>query len=83
MTIKKWLDMSRQELDQVYQNALPGPVPRGETRGTAIVTGSLLAKVYALFARLFAWQGKIFDLYPPEYKQGMLINKVTAFKGGS
>ena len=78
-TIKKWLDMSREELDQVYQNTEPGQVPRGEMRGTAIVAGSLLARVYALFARLFAWQGKVFDLYPPEYQQGVLINKITAF----
>jgi hypothetical protein len=78
-TIKKWLDMSREELDQVYQNTEPGQVPRGEMRGTAIVAGSLLARAYALFARLFAWQGKVFDLYPPEYQQGVLINKITAF----
>ena len=71
--------MSREELDQVYQNTEPGQVPRGEMRGTAIVAGSLLARVYALFARLFAWQGKVFDLYPPEYQQGVLINKITAF----
>ena len=78
-TIKKWLDMSREELDQIYLNATPGTVPKGDTRGTAIVTGSLFAKTIALFARLFAWQGKVFDLFPPDYKQGILINKITAF----
>jgi hypothetical protein len=77
--IKKWLSLSRDELDQIYKNAEPGTIPSGDTRGTAIVTGSLLAKSYAAFARLFSWQGKVFDLFAADCDKGLLINKITPF----
>lgn len=78
-TVKQWLGMNRQQLDVVYRNAEAGNIPRGDTRGTAIVAGSMGAKLYAMFARMFAWQGKVFDLFPPDYEKGILINKITAF----
>lgn len=71
--------MSRAELDEIYRNAPAGTVPKGDTLGTAIVTGSFLAKCFAAFARLFAWQGKVFDLFPPDHVNGLLINKISAF----
>jgi hypothetical protein len=77
--VKKWLDKSREELDDIYKQAQPGTMPDGDTRGTAIVAGSALAKLYARFARLFAWQGKVFHLFPPDKTQGVLINKITPF----
>ncbi len=78
-TVSKWLDKSRDELDEIYRNAEPGTIPAGDTRGTAIVAGSMLAKLFARFARLFAWQGKVFDLFPPDQQNGVLINKITPF----
>ncbi|MCW8949278.1 MAG: hypothetical protein OQL17_04780, partial [Sedimenticola sp.] len=27
----------------------------------------------------FAWQGKVFDLFPPDYQSGILVNKVSPF----
>lgn len=77
--IQKWLTKTRPELDEIYRQAQPGDIPDGDTRGTAIAAGSLLARLYARFARLFAWQGKVFDLFPPDRKQGILINKITPF----
>lgn len=77
--VRKWLSKSRPELDDIYRRAEPGDMPDGDTRGTAIVAGSALARAYARFARLFAWQGKVFDLFPPDKKQGILINKITPF----
>ncbi len=78
-SVEKWLDKSRDELDEIYKQAEPGQIPDGDTRGTAIVAGSTLAKLYARFARLFAWQGKVFDLFPPDKASGILINKITPF----
>ena len=78
-TVGKWLDKSRQELDAIYRDAEPGTIPAGDTRGTAIVAGSLLARLFARFARLFAWQGKVFELLPPDKNGGVLINKITPF----
>jgi hypothetical protein len=77
--VAKWLDKSRNELDEIYRNASAGAIPSGDTRGTAIVTGSLFSKTLAAIARLFAWQGKIFDLFPPDRQNGILVNKITPF----
>ena len=78
-TINKWLGMSRERLDEIYMDAEPGTIPDGDTRGTAIVAGSGFARIIAYFARALAWQGKVFDLFPPDKRNGILINKVTPF----
>ncbi len=77
--VDKWLEMDREALDRIYTAADAGTIPDGDTRGTAIVAGALFARLYARFARLFAWQGKIFDLFPPDQQNGILINKITPF----
>lgn len=77
--VDKWLEMDREELDKLYMASAAGNIPSGDTRGTAIVAGSFFARLYARFARLFAWQGKVFDLFPPDYQNGILINKITTF----
>jgi len=78
-TVAGWLKKERDELDAIYKAASAGNIPSGDTRGTAIVTGSLLARWYARFARLFAWQGKVFDLFPPHRENGILLNKISPF----
>lgn len=78
--VRSWLTMSREELDEVYRNCPePGPAPRGDMRGTAIVAGSSLARLLARLARLFAWQGKVFDMFAEDGEAGVLVNKVTPF----
>mgnify|MGYP000085474766 CR=1 FL=1 len=76
-TIKKWLGKSRAELDEIYKQTEAGNIPNGDTRGTAIVAGSIFSKFYALVARLFGWQGKVFDIFMDD--AGILINKITPF----
>ena len=78
-TVSGWLGKDRNELDAIYQSVPAGRIPRGTTKGTAIVAGSFLSRSYARFARLFAWQGKVFDLFPPQHENGILINKVSPF----
>ncbi len=77
--VQKWLSMDREELDRIYMNASAGAIPSGDTRGTAIVAGTFFARWYARLARLFAWQGKVFDLFPPDQQNGILINKISSF----
>lgn len=77
--VTKWLSKSREELDEVYLNSEAGNIPSGDTLGTAIVTGSLFPKTLAFIARGFAWQGKVFDLFPPDQQNGILLNKITPF----
>ncbi|MEN8179638.1 MAG: hypothetical protein ABFS39_13620 [Pseudomonadota bacterium] len=77
--VEEWLTKSREELDEIYSEAQPGSLPAGDTRGTAIVAGSTLSKLFAAFARLFAWQGKVFNLVPGAEIAGVLVNKITPF----
>jgi len=78
-TLQSWMSLSREELDEIYRTATPGPLPTGDTRGTAIVTGALLPRTLARIARLFAWQGKVFDIFADNGSAGILINKITPF----
>lgn len=75
--LKRWINLSRDELDSIYMQATAGPLPTGDMRGTAIVTGSLMPRTLARFARLFAWQGKVFDIFADNGNSGVLINKIT------
>ena len=76
-TVESWLEKSREELDEIYRNAEAGELPSGDTRGTAILAGSFFSKLVAAIARLFAWQGKIFDIFAPNSQAGVLVNKIT------
>ena len=78
-TVKTWLNKTNIELDKIYSNAEAGKIPKGDTRGTAILSGSMFAKSVAFFARALGWQGKIFDLFCPQGNAGILINKITPF----
>jgi hypothetical protein len=78
-TVNTWLSKSREELDDIYRNASPGEIPQGDTQGTAILAGSLFAKLVAFWAALFVWQGKVFDIFCPTGQAGVLVNKVTPF----
>ena len=77
--VKTWLTKSREDLDDIYRQAPPGEIPTGDTRGTAILAGSSWATTVALLARIFAWQGKVFDLFCPEGQSGVLVNKISTF----
>ena len=78
-TVRTWLSKSREELDEIYRNAAPGEIPEGDTRGTAILAGSAFSKIVAALARMFAWQGKVFDLFSSDRQSGILVNKITLF----
>jgi hypothetical protein len=61
ITVDDMLHMSQPELDDVFRVALPGPVPTGTTRGTAIVApGTPLAPPLVPLLGL-AWRGKAFS----------------------
>jgi hypothetical protein len=78
-TIRTWLNKNRKELDEIYHNSEAGSIPTGDTHGTAILAGSVFAKFVAWFSRVFAWQGKVFDLFCPDHQSGVLLNKISPF----
>lgn len=77
-TIAGWLDLSREALDDLYKNALPGPIPQGDTIGTAIAWAVPFTREFAHLAKLIAWQGKVFELNA-DGKTGVLRNKILPF----
>lgn len=54
--------MSRSELDQLFRNSPPGPIPAGPARGTAILfPGSAVDRAISALVRALVWKGKIFS----------------------
>jgi hypothetical protein len=73
--IKKLLKMTGAELDTLFKNSPPGPIPNGEAKGTAIIApGTTFSIEIAAFINHFGWQGKTFD-----GPHGTLRNRITPF----
>ena len=54
--------MSRSELDSLFRQSPPGPIPSGRARGTAIVfPGSPVDRLVAGLIRALCWKGKVFS----------------------
>ena len=69
------VELSKQELDQLFGGSPAGEIPRGECEGTVIVDpGTELSEIAAKVAHAMLWQGKVFD--PDE---GKLRNKIPPF----
>lgn len=74
-TVAQLLKTPQKELDAIYGAAEPGPIPEGQSNGTAIIApGTVFSPEIAKMVNLFAWQGKVFDP-----KAGVLRNRITAF----
>jgi hypothetical protein len=73
--VDQLLEMSDTELDAMFSQAEPGPIPDGKAEGTAIVaSGTKFSNIIARIINHFGWQGKTF-----EAKHGTLRNRITAF----
>ena len=54
--------MTRGQLDQLFRDSPPGPIPAGRARGTAILLpGSALDRAISALVRALVWKGKIFS----------------------
>ena len=62
LTPSALLDMSQEELDDLFRASPAGPIPVGEAAGTVIMhPGGVLADIVAEASEAIAWQGKVFD----------------------
>ncbi|HSS15967.1 MAG TPA: hypothetical protein VLQ29_03180 [Candidatus Dormibacteraeota bacterium] len=69
----QFLEMSDEQLDDLFRNAPPGEIPDGEGEGTAIIMpGSAVSDDVARFVHLFTWKGKVFDRAKGELKNKIL-----------
>ena len=67
--------MSQSELDALFTASDPGPIPKGQAEGTAIIApGTKFSPEIASFISIFAWQGKVFDP-----SSGTLKNRIGPF----
>jgi hypothetical protein len=70
--VEDLLKMSQAELDALFTASEPGPIPDGQSDGTAIIApGTAFTPEIAAAINLFAWQGKVFDA-----KAGYLRNRI-------
>jgi hypothetical protein len=73
--VQQLLDMSQQQLDDLFRASPPGDLPDGEAEGTAIIApGTRYSESIAKIINFFGWQGKVFD-----GSKGLLKNKVSMF----
>ena len=75
LDVQQLLDMSQQQLDDLFRASPPGDLPNGEAEGTAIIApGTRYTESIARIINFFGWQGKVFD-----GGKGFLKNKVSFF----
>jgi hypothetical protein len=71
-TVADLLKMSQADLDALFTASPPGPIPDGQSDGTAIIApGTTYNAEIATMVNHFAWQGKVFDA-----KAGRLRNRI-------
>jgi hypothetical protein len=76
LTMAGLVKRSQRELDELFSRCPAGPIPEGESSGTAIVwPGSFWTRLIARFVRDFAWQGKVFTRNP-DGQGATLENKI-------
>jgi hypothetical protein len=69
------LDMSAEQLDDLFRASSAGEIPDGEAEGTVLVApGTSLSEPAAKLVHLIAWQGKVFDR-----DEGELRNEILPF----
>lgn len=69
------MKMTPDQLDALFRESPPGPIPNGAAKGTALIdTGTPISPVLAEIVRVFAWQGKTFDA-----ASDTLVNSITFF----
>nr|WP_315187541.1 hypothetical protein [uncultured Albidiferax sp.] len=73
--VHQLLEMSQDELDDLFRASPAGDIPDGSAEGTAIIApGTKYTHSIASIINHFGWQGKVFDA-----QKGNLKNKVLVF----
>jgi hypothetical protein len=76
ITLDSLLKLKQNELDDLYKQTTIGGCPVGATKGTAVFVPSTAFGAFLRgVARMFFWQGKVFD-----DKAKQLVNLVSIFR---
>ncbi len=74
VTVNMLMNMTKAELDELYNKSSVGALPEGEAKGTALFLFGLdVNDVFASLVQSIAWQGKIF--YSEDER--LMINRVS------
>ncbi len=69
------LNMTQEQLDELFKASPAGDIPSGEAEGTAIIApGTHFSQPIAKIINFFGWQGKVFDA-----EKGLLKNRISVF----
>jgi hypothetical protein len=75
VSIDDLMEMSKDQLNDLFGSSPPGDIPNGDADGTTIIApGTLFTPVIATLINIFGWQGKTFDA-----ASGTLVNRITFF----
>lgn len=70
--VPQLLNMSNDQLDQLFSGSAAGDIPDGPAKGTAIIApGTQFTAEIAELVNVFFWKGKTFDA-----KRGVLRNRI-------
>lgn len=73
----EFLEMSGEQLDELFRNGRVGEIPSGEGEGTAIIApGTVVSDAIARFVHLFSWKGKAFERDANRPERGWLKNRL-------
>ncbi|MGA7981577.1 MAG: hypothetical protein WCA32_15320 [Chromatiaceae bacterium] len=73
--VQTLLEMTQEQLDDLFKASPAGDIPNGEAKGTAIIApGTKYSEPIAEIVNHFAWQGKVFDA-----RKGVLKNRILLF----
>src|SRR5215216_3128935 len=71
------LDLSAEQLDELFRNAPAGPIPKGQGEGTAIIApGTAISDTIAKFVHIFSWKGKVFEADAIDPQRATLKNRL-------
>ena len=74
---KEFLELSSDQLDEIFRASPTGEIPVGEGEGTAIVSpGTDVSDDIARFIHIFTWKGKVFERDPANPQEGWLKNRL-------
>jgi hypothetical protein len=74
---EEFLELSGEQLDNIFRNAPAGAIPIGQGDGTAIIApGTVVSDTIAKFVHIFTWKGKVFEPDPVDSQRATLENRL-------
>lgn len=74
---EKFLELTSEQLDDIFRASPAGEIPVGQGEGTAIIaSGTVISDPIAKFVHIFSWKGKVFERDEHNPARGWLKNRL-------